>query len=101
MTGGDILNGVALLIASIGGLGGVRYAVKARAEKRYIQAQAAKFGADAAQVLSGAAVSLLDPMRAEIDRLTQRVQTLQAQLDTLTSRLEHANTILAEHGLTP
>lgn len=93
MNASEIVTAVAAVIAALGGGSGGLYAFRISADRR-------KIGADAAQVLSGTAVSLLDPMRAEIDRLTTRVRDLETQVGTLNGQLQHANNLLAEHGLT-
>lgn len=83
------------VIGALGGTSALIALLKLRADKRKIFAEAGKSSADAAAVIQGSAVALLQPLHDEIGRLRGEVTELRGQVRTLTAELEAAR---AEQG---
>ncbi len=96
-----------LLLFGGGGLGAIGYMLRFKAERKKLGADTGKIEADAVSVLTGTAVSLIAPLHAEIKRLTDQVDALEAQVkeakkvlrDTI-AKLKAAEAIIDHHGLT-
>lgn len=88
----------AAIVSLVSG-GGLVALIRARTDQKKIQAEAHKYGADAAAALSDAAIGLVEPLRQEIDRLTKRVHELEGQIDNMSSRLERADVLLKQNGI--
>lgn len=79
-------------IAALGGIGAVVAVFRLGPERR-------KLEADAAVVVSGAAVTLLVPLREEVDRLQGEVLNLRGQVATLSRDLTTAHNLLTTNGI--
>lgn len=97
MTAVQIGAWIAGVLGTLLGTGGVIKMFTIRAENQRLLAEAEKTGADTATVLSAAALSLVGPLQAEIERLSKKVVTLEAQIDAMSKKLEWANQLLIEH----
>jgi predicted RNase H-like nuclease (RuvC/YqgF family) len=53
-----------------------------------------RMGADAAQILSRSAVAMLNPMRKEVERLTERAEHLELKLTDTNKQLEECHTMV-------
>lgn len=80
-------------VAALGGVGGVVAAVLYRHQRRQLAAQTDRARVDAAQVLTNAALTLLDPYRQQIRDLEQDLREAREQAHILSGQL---TTALAE-----
>lgn len=92
------------LIAVLGGLTGLASIITAVIQKRKIEAEADKSGADAAQVLSAASIALLAPMEKQLNTLSAQLAASQSRANELDDTLRATKTELADvqrmaHGL--
>lgn len=94
----DIAASVFAAIGALGGTSALIALLKLRADKRKILAEAGKTSADAAAVIQGSAVALLQPLREEIARLSGEVTELRGKVHTLSVELETARAQLRERG---
>lgn len=95
MTLAELAQLVFTAIVAIGGSSSLVLVLRYRADRRKVLADAGKTDAEAAAVLSGAAITLLEPLQAEVSRLTTRVHELEARVATLTADLDAAHAQLA------
>ena len=87
---------IAQIFASIATLIGAGGMLTANASRRKLVAEAGKSGADAASVLSAAALSLLDPAREQVEFL--RTELMAARSEILQLRNEIAGLRAAQSG---
>ncbi|TCO57112.1 hypothetical protein [Actinocrispum wychmicini] len=92
----DILVAVGTLVAAAGGLAGLGSLVTVRSTKRKISADAEKTEADAVQVLSATAVSLLEPAAAQVRSLRADLAAAETKIVTLTDQLADADRRIAD-----
>lgn len=84
------------LIAVLGGLTGLASIITAIIQKRKIEAEADKSGADAAQVLSAASIALLAPMEKQLNTLSAQLAASQSRANELDDTLRATKTELAD-----
>ncbi len=108
MTDLDLAQNIVMLLLGGGGLGAIGYLLRIRVEKRKLLADAGKTEADAVQVISGAAITLLAPLKGQVEHLQGQVAVLERQVEELTTKLREtsdalhqARTVLARNGLSP
>lgn len=82
---------VSLVVGVVGGLAGLGGILTAWFSRRKIYAEAAKSGADSAQVLSAASIAMLQPMQSQITRLSNHLVESQARAETLDRKLRKTN----------
>lgn len=81
-----------LLITTVGGLGSTLVLIyRARADKKRLTTETGKISADAAAVISSSAVALLQPLKAEIADLRERLGACTAELRETNKLLAAAN----------
>lgn len=73
----------ALLLAAVGGAAGITSWAKVGPERKKILAESARAGVDSTEVLSRAAVALLDPYREQIQFLRTENIDLHSQVAAL------------------
>lgn len=85
--------------ALIGGIPGLAALVTILISKRQNEATADKTEAEAADVIQGAAIQLLEPLQRRIKELTAEVNALKAEVQE--TRMENArqHALLIEHGI--
>jgi len=75
------LTEVVAVVAALGGVGGLVSLVSVRATRRHILAQTEVADAQAADVLTGAALRLVEPLAARVAQLEELVETLTRTLE--------------------
>lgn len=104
---------VAMVVVAVFGSGGGVALFTVRATIKKLKREASKADVDSAAVVSETALTLLEPMRIEIDRLksqvtiqsdeitrlTGRVRDLSRQVDSMTDRLDLAQRLLSDAGI--
>jgi outer membrane murein-binding lipoprotein Lpp len=87
----QLLVPVATLLAAVGGLSALLLGLYSRRETRQnLAALGEKAKAEGAQVVVSSAITLLQPLRGEVDALQKRVNELTAQLDAALERARNA-----------
>lgn len=76
------------IFVAVGGLTGIAALVSAFLTRRKINSEAAKTGADAAQVLSAASVALLEPMEKQLKSLSDQLTRSQTRANQLDDTLQ-------------
>jgi len=97
---------IAAAVGAVGGLAGLAALIRARAEKRKLDAEADKVDADAAEKLTQIALTLVEPMRAEVTRQSgiisqqdQRTLELIGRVGQLESDQHTQRMLLVEHSV--
>lgn len=87
---GQVLQIIALTLAALGGAAGLTSLFKIGPERRKLQADAWRAGADSVQVLGNATVALLDPYLAQIEYLNKQLTVAREEIVELRAELAAA-----------
>lgn len=88
------------LLLAIGGGGGLFQLLTVRSSKNTLNAGTEKIKAEAADILADSAVSLLGPLREELDRLRDQVNEQRIELRDYRAQMREMEVLLAQERAT-
>lgn len=94
MTPASLAATLGQLVIAIGGGGAVVAALRLRAERRRLDAEARRDDADAVQLVSGAAIGLITPLQTRITEQARELDDARHEITTLRARVTELTTAL-------